>query len=187
MIAFKGFNKNLTCTMGRGVFQYEQGVWYTEEQAHCARNGFHATDNPLDVLAYYNKEDDRYFIVEVRGNIDEDGVNSRISAPEIKLMKELTKDELYEQGVIWMSQHSKAPWARVVMKETGDAKESENIIVRGKNPKAKGKHGSNLYIVKEDKNGEIIEIGAFRVDGKTYVANTYYNVKGVAVRDQKRA
>ena len=79
MLAYKGFNSNLTCTMGKGTFQYEQGVKYTEENAHCGADGFHATDNPLGVLSYYNKSDDRYFLVELGGNIDEDGVNSRIS------------------------------------------------------------------------------------------------------------
>lgn len=49
-LAYKGFNKDLTCTMGNGTFQYKPGVWYKEEKAHCARTGFHATDNPLDVL-----------------------------------------------------------------------------------------------------------------------------------------
>lgn len=43
-LAYKGFNKDLTCTMGNGTFQYKPGVWYKEEKAHCARAGFHATD-----------------------------------------------------------------------------------------------------------------------------------------------
>ena len=68
---------------------------YTEENAHCGADGFHATDDPLGVLSYYNKSDDRYFLVELGGNIDEDGVNSRISAPEITLMRELSKTEMY--------------------------------------------------------------------------------------------
>ena len=52
MLAYKGFNSNLTCTMGKGTFQYEQGVKYTEENAHCGADGFHATDDPLGVLSY---------------------------------------------------------------------------------------------------------------------------------------
>ena len=49
MIAYKGFNKDLTCTKGKGVFQYEPGKKYVEEKAKCARTGFHAATNPLDV------------------------------------------------------------------------------------------------------------------------------------------
>lgn len=187
MIAYKGFHKDLTCTMGKGRFQYIPGEWHEEDEANCGENGFHATDNPLDVLFYYNAADDRFFIVDVRGNIDEDGTNSRISAPKIKLVKELTRDQLYHEGVLWMSIHPKAPWARVVKRETGDAGGCGNIVVRGRRPKAKGQVGDRLYIVKEDKDGNIIEIGTYKVDGKKHLSNTYYDAKGDVVSDKKGA
>ena len=186
MIAYKGFNADLTCTMGKGSFRYEPRKWYKEEDAKCANTGFHATDNPLDVLAYYNKADDRYFIVVLRGNVDEDGTNSRIAAPEIMLVKELTKDELYREGVIWMSAHPKAPWAAVVQEECGNARGVGNVVVRGSEPKARGDVGDNLYIVQEDKDGDIVEVGFFRVDGVNILADTYYNAKGDVVIDKKR-
>lgn len=186
MLAYKGFNKNLTCTMGRGTFQYKPRKWYREDDAKCADTGFHATDNPLDVLSYYNKPDDRYFIVRLRGNIDEDGVNSRISAPEIMLVKELTKAELYHEGVLWMLKHPKAPLARVVETDSGDAAGEGCVIVRGKHPKAMGKTGDRLYIIRDNKEGEIAEIGCFEVDGKTILPDTYYNVKGGMQGDKKR-
>lgn len=150
MLAYKGFNSNLTCTMGKGTFQYEQGVKYTEENAHCGADGFHATDDPLGVLSYYNKSDDRYFLVELGGNIDEDGVNSRISAPEITLMRELSKTEMYMRGLIWMSRHPKAKIASVVREETGDAAGSGYVIVRGKHPKARGSRNDIRTICSED-------------------------------------
>ncbi len=186
MLAYKGFHKNLNCTMGKGDFHFVPGKWYSEENAKCANTGFHATDNPLDVLSYYSGQDDRYFIVNLRGNVDEDGVNSRIAAPEIMLVKELTKDELYRQGVIWISKHQKAPWAAVVEEETGDAQGEGNVVVRGKKPKAKGKTGDNLYIIREDKAGNIVEIGAFKVDGVNILPGIYYNAEGGAVIDKKR-
>ena len=34
MLGYKGFRKDLTCTMGRGTFQYEPGRWYDESLAH---------------------------------------------------------------------------------------------------------------------------------------------------------
>lgn len=185
MFGYKGFHKDLTCVMGKGVFQYEPGKWYKEDAARCASTGFHATDNPLDVLSYYHQGTDRYFVVELRGNVDEDGTHSRISAPEIRLVRELTKDELYQQGVLWMSGHPKAPWAAAVRKETGDAAGTGNVAVRGKKPKAKGKLGDNLYIIREDKAGGIVEIGAFRVDGEKILPGTYYNVEG-GVSDGKK-
>ena len=31
MRAYKGFHKDLNCTMGKGVFYYEPGKWYRGE------------------------------------------------------------------------------------------------------------------------------------------------------------
>lgn len=185
MTGYKGFNRDLTCTMGKGRFQYEPGKWYREDAAECGTTGFHATDNPLDVLSYYGREDDRYFTVRLRGNVDEDGTNSRISAPEIMLEKELTRDELYRRGVLWMAEHPKAAWAAAVKEETGDAAGEGNVAVRGKKPKAKGELGDNLYIIREDGAGNIVEIGAFRVDGEKVLPGTYYDVKGDVFREKK--
>ena len=91
--------------------------------------------------------------MELGGNIDEDGVNSRISAPEITLMRELSKTEMYTRGLIWMSRHPKAKIASVVREEAGDAAGSGHVIVRGKHPKARGKKGDLLYIAKENRAG----------------------------------
>lgn len=185
MTGYKGFNRDLTCTMGKGRFRYEPGKWYREGDARCGSTGFHATDNPLDVLSYYGKEDDRYFIVSLRGNVDEDGTNSRISAPEIRLERELTRDELYREGVLWMARHPKAPWAAAVKEGTGDAAGQGNVAVRGKRPKAKGELGDNLYIIREDGSGDIVEIGAFRVDGEKIRPGVYHDVKGEACSDKE--
>lgn len=51
--AYKGFNKDLTCTMGHGRFQYKENEWIEESEANCMRNGFHCCYNPLDCLSYY--------------------------------------------------------------------------------------------------------------------------------------
>lgn len=182
MIAYKGFNWDLACTMGKGTFRYEPGKWYREDKAHCAKDGFHATDNPLDVLVYYDKPGDRYFIVELRGNIDEDGYNSRISAPEIRLRREITKDQLYKEGVIWMAAHPKAPLSKVVKSDVGDAFGRGNVIVRGRNPKARGSKGDNLYIVKENQLGNIVAIGAFTVGKGKILPEKYYDVEGRCVK-----
>ncbi len=41
MIAYKGFDKDLSCTACGNRFQYELGKWNEEKEANCARNGFH--------------------------------------------------------------------------------------------------------------------------------------------------
>lgn len=70
--SYKGFNADLTC---RG-FQYEVGKEYNHTGAVSACNsGFHACENPMDVLGFYPPCDDngrprRYCEVEQSGNID---------------------------------------------------------------------------------------------------------------------
>ena len=173
-LAYKGFNKDLTCTMGNGTFQYKPGVWYKEEKAHCARTGFHATDNPLDVLGYYREG--RYFIVALKGNADEDGHDTRIAAPEIQLVKELSRIELAREGVMWIANH---PHIEIegVKKNTGTALD-DYVIVRGKNPTAKGKMGSTIFLLKENKSGEIAECAEYLIDGEEYLPDTFYDVRG---------
>lgn len=63
--AYKGFNKDLTCTMGNGCFQYRENEWMEEPEANCVRNGFHCCYNPLDCLSYYCNfnESDRKSVV----------------------------------------------------------------------------------------------------------------------------
>ena len=172
-MAYKGFRKDLTCTMGRGTFQYAPGVWYEEKTAKCANSGFHATYNPLDVLEYYSRSNDRYFVVELDGNIDEDAVHSRISAPRIRLVREITIQQLLAAGVLFMSKNPKLPWSDVVKKDKGNAEQDGYVIVRGKDPIASGKAGDLLFLFKDDTN----EIAIYEV-GVDVAAGVMCDVKG---------
>lgn len=183
MRAYKGFNKYLECTMGKGVFKYEPGIWYREDKARCANTGFHATYNPLDVLEYYNQKDSRYFIVELRGNIDEDAINSRISAPEICLVKEITKQQLIIAGIQFMINNPKLPWSGMVTKDYGRANGDGYVIVRGEEPRAEGEKGDTLYMLKEDAAG--FEAAAYVV-GVDVPEHTICTVKGEIVDAKER-
>ena len=55
VIAYKGFNKELACTLGKGVFRYQVGQTYKEELAECARTGFHCVEEPIEVLQWYRE------------------------------------------------------------------------------------------------------------------------------------
>ena len=83
MIAFKGFNKLLQCTRGNGIFQYEIGKSYEEDEANCAQNGLHCVEEPIRVLDWY--EDGRWCMVDVQ-DYHEDGTN-KISAKKMKILK----------------------------------------------------------------------------------------------------
>lgn len=167
MIAYKGFNKDLACTMGNGVFQYEVGRTYTEDQAKCAKTGFHCVEEPIEVLAWYRSKDSRYCAVEALGDINEDG-NDRISCTGIKILRELTLQELGILECEWMLRHPERTYSRLVKKDEGVADTGDIVIVRGENPRAKGEEGSTLYLLREE-GGKIVEIGVYEAEpGKWY-------------------
>lgn len=86
MKAYKGFDKNLQC---RG-FQYEIGEEYKEEHAELCECGFHACENPIDVLRYYLPSNSRYCEVELDDVTDEEEYgNSKRCGKQIKINAEI--------------------------------------------------------------------------------------------------
>ena len=79
--AFKGFNKDLTC---RG-FQYEEGKEFETARAECCEEGFHACEYPLDCLGYYSPNSSVYHEVELDGDMDQSGNDTKICATKIKI------------------------------------------------------------------------------------------------------
>lgn len=53
MRTFKGFNKNLQATCGKGTFQYQPGVLYREEKSKTRSTGLHAAEYILDCMRWY--------------------------------------------------------------------------------------------------------------------------------------
>jgi hypothetical protein len=84
MKAYKGFDKDLKC---RG-FQYEIGKEYTTDTAKLCESGFHACENPLDVLDYYNLCDSRFAEVELDATKEKDKDSKRVGKT-IKIQSEL--------------------------------------------------------------------------------------------------
>lgn len=174
MIAYKGFNKDLTCTMGKGTYQYQIGQTYKEDKAQCVSTGFHCCEEPIQVLKWYRGDDSRYCIVDIRGDIHEDGTG-RTSCTEMTILKEITLAQLGILECRWLVKHHDRQESSLIKKNKGIAVENEIVIVRGKNPKAAGKLGSTLFLVKEKKRSRQIEqIYVFEIDGKEYLPDVYY-------------
>ena len=133
MIAYKGFEKNLSC---RGYQFKRYGINETTE-ANCRQNGFHCAENPLDCLVHYpNWRNSRYFVVKAFGDLEEDDRDTKISCTKIEL-----------------------------------------IIVRGKQPKAKGRKNDLLILVQEEPDSnEIIYVNQLCVDGTRYKENQWYGI-----------
>lgn len=183
MIAYKGFNKDLTCTMGRGRFQYQVGQTYKEDLAECASTGFHCVEEPIEVLRWYS--DGRYCMVQAGGDIHEDG-NNKISCSEMKILKELSLEQIGALECEWMRMHPERAYSGEVCRDIGTARENGIVVVRGKCPKAAGGLGATLFLVKE-KEGEIVAAGAYKIDEKEYFPGVYYNTEGRKVTCRKRS
>ena len=85
MKAFKGFNKDMTCTPNGKKFQYEEGKSYHEDQAVCCDTGFHACEYPLDCFGYYNPAQSVYHEVELSGDMSKKNDDSKVCATDIKI------------------------------------------------------------------------------------------------------
>lgn len=178
MIAYKGFNQSLACTRGKGTFQYEVGKTYKEESAKCASTGFHCVEEPIEVLTWYSGISSRYCIVEALGDVHEDG-SDKISCTEMKIVKEINLQQLGILECEWIRQHPNRNTSHHVKNDNGQADKNGIVIVRGKNPKAKGETGSTLFLLKEDKDSnEIVEIGVYQIDGTNYKPGIYYKADG---------
>ena len=102
MIAYKAFQKNLSC-LG---FQYKETEWNYTEKAACRKTGFHCAENPLDCLIYYSNPDlAQYCVVEVAGERQEEGNDSKIACIQLRIVRRLTLLELLIEGVAYMLQY----------------------------------------------------------------------------------
>lgn len=171
MIAYKGFTKDLTARLGSGNYQFEPGKTYTEESSKTVRSGFHCCENPFECLAYYSLDgENRFFMVEAAGSIDEDD-SERIACTEITLLKELSVLEFALEGMKYIVRHpDREGWVchhreAKVQQDTAEAMGVNHIaIARGENPKVKGVEGSVLGIIREKQ-------GVGIMDAKIFICN----------------
>ena len=86
MKAYKGFNKDMTCTPGGKAFQFEEGKTYEEPEAKLCKNGFHACENPLDCWDHYDILNGVFHEVELDDVSDEREKNStKVCAKKITI------------------------------------------------------------------------------------------------------
>ena len=102
--SYKGFNKDLKC---RG-FQYEVGKEYETEKAEICETGFHACENPLDVLDYYFMDGGagmmRFCEVEQSGKISRNEKDTKLASTKIKIKAEIKFADLVKLGVEWIKE-----------------------------------------------------------------------------------
>ena len=189
--AYKMFNKDLTCTLGRGTFQYQPGVWYEEldKEANCVKNGFHVAKNPLDCLSYYHSfEKAQCWIVEIAGDMDEDSCDSKVSAQKIRLVKRLSLSEFVARACMYIMEHPALAYNYHVTEDKAVADGNHFAISVGERPCARGKKGDVLGILRTyPGESEIAEATCFEIDGLQYLPDVWYDAGGkeMAADDQE--
>lgn len=84
------------------IFQYEIGKEYKEDKADLCHCGFHACENPLDVLSYYNNIDDKFCEVELDKIDSNRNRDSKICGKKIKIGIEIGFLGLFKAGIEWI-------------------------------------------------------------------------------------
>lgn len=96
--AYKGFDKNLKCR----DFQYEVGKTYTHKgKVKIGESGFHAWENPLNVLGFYSPTD-RFAIVKCAGEISKARSGTRFSCGKLTVETEIGVHKLTAEAVEWL-------------------------------------------------------------------------------------
>lgn len=133
--AYKGFKKDLSCR----DFQYEVGKEYEHQGIiELCESGFHACENPFDVLSYYDDMlDNRYCEVEQSGQIKSDDKKSASS--KISIKAEIGFAGLFKAGIEYI-------------KEKTDPKKIE--------PSTDGLDDNGRYCAQIGSSGDCAQIGS---------------------------
>lgn len=192
IIAYKGFNKDLKC---RG-FQYEVGKTYKHDgNVKCCNSGFHACENPLDVLEYYNDFDSRYCKVEQSGLFSKS--EDKNASSEIKIVSEIGFVGLFQNAIEFIQKNTNP---KEIIKDTdkssgdyaqigssgnnaqiGSSGNYSVICCSGHNSIVKAKKGSWITLSEwrysdESKCNIPVCVKTEYVDGELIKADTWYKL-----------
>ena len=97
---YKGFDKDMTCQ----EFRYEEGKEYEHDgDVRACESGFHACENPMDILGYYPPCDNkgnlqRYCEVKQSGTLDR-SENDKVCSSQLRVVAEIGLNGLIKAGV----------------------------------------------------------------------------------------
>lgn len=175
MIAYKGFNHDLTSIMGDHKDEnciFTPGETKEVPASKTARDGFHCCENITDCMTYYDWDGkNRFFRVAADGDIDEDDQN-RIACTKITLIEELDQKGVCFAIMKYITQHpQRNDWkcSRHNIEVSNDSASVDThigiAVARGEYPIVRGCAGSVVGILVEDENGIIIDAHMAVVSG----------------------
>ena len=191
MKAYKGFNKDMTCDpTGGNPFQYEEGKTYHTDEAELCESGFHACENPIDCLTYYNPAHSVYHEVELEEVTDEKSNDSKRCGKTIKIGARLTIAKIVELTIDFIKSKTnekkdvQGNWSCAAAQGDQSCAEvngKDSIAVgSGYQNKAKAGLGSAICLCERgDWNGNtypLLAVKAAIVDGKILKPDTWYKL-----------
>ena len=185
MKAYKGFNRDMTC---RGV-QFAEGKTYEHQgEVKLCESGFHACEDPLDCLRYYDPCTSVYHAVEMEGVSDERKEDTKVVGKTIRIGARMSIKSIVKASIDFVfasckdakdgdsasgnesRQAASGNWSR--QETTG-----KNCVMMsaGHAGKAKGKIGSWIVLT-EWENG-VPNVVAKRIDGEEVKEDEWYTLK----------
>jgi len=157
--AYKGFNKYMQCMPNGKIFQYEIGKEYKEDEANLCYCGFHACENPLDVLSYYNNIDDKFCEVELDKIDPNRNKDSKICGKKIKIGIEIGFLGLFKAGIEWIKN-------KTIFTEEDFKKLPSSYNAKISSSDYNAKIGSSSDFAKIGSSGNHVQIGSSGDDAK---------------------
>lgn len=193
MKAYKGFNKDMTCTPdGCAPFQYKEGETYEEPEADLCAKGFHACLDPLDCLNYYNICDSVYHEVELDDVSDQREKNdTKVCGKKIRIGAKLSIKDIVKTSVDFTMERVKKEGGtnsgdNAQLASSGDnaklASSGKDSVVMsaGIGGKVKAAVGNWIAIAEwEVKDSHYAPVGIVvaKVDGEKVKADTWYKAE----------
>ena len=162
-LAYKAFQADFTCRS----FQYEVGRTYTHDgKISMCDAGFHACENPLNVLNYYNLCDSRFAVVELSGEIlkHHEG-DSKLCAATLHVRAELSLSDFVKTAVECLIEACKPKDGESSERVIGSSGYGAQLASSGKNgvlcssgwrTRAKGKAGTWVALAEFDDDGKCV-------------------------------
>lgn len=141
------------------IFQYEIGKEYKEDEANLCYCGFHACENPLDVLSYYNNIDDKFCEVELDKIDPNRNKDSKICGKKIKIGIEIGFLGLFKAGIEWIKN-------KTIFTEEDFKKLPSSYNAKISSSDYNAKIGSSGYNAQIGSSGNHVQIGSSGDDAK---------------------
>ena len=201
MKAYKGFNKDMTCTPNGKPFQYKEGETYEEPEAYLCKRGFHACLDPLDCLNYYDICNGVYHEVELDDVFEErHPEDTKVCGRKIKIGAKLSIKDIVKASVDFTMERVKKeggtnPEYAAKLASSGDSAKLASsgyyaqlassgkdsvVMSAGIDGKVKAAVGNWIAIAEwKVKDSHFVPVGivAAKVDGEKIKADTWYRLE----------